>query len=131
MRRLDVWTFAIITGFSVSNATEATANQRPSFFKLPDYPTEVVDTETNLFLNPADSNALFDPNKLEIIGLGSANEIDYAFISSERDIFYVKNGDEILPDVLVQNINVPQGIVEIEYKGRSIMMSNNNASVNK
>ena len=128
MRHLDVWTFAIITGFYVSGATEATANQRPSFFKLPDYPTEVVGTEANLFLNPIDSDELFDPNKLGIIGLGSANEVDYAFISSERDVFYVKNGEEILPDVFVQSINVSQGVVEINYKGRSIMVSTNNAS---
>ena len=131
MRRLNVWTFAIITGFSVSNATEVIANQRPSFFKLPDYPTEIVGTESNLFLNPTDSDELFDPNKLGIIGLGSADEVDYAFISSEQDVFYVKNGDEILPDVFVQNINVSQGVVEIDYKGRSIMMSTNNASAEK
>ena len=132
MRRLILWSCTIFTACSVSNATAAIANPEvPSFFKLPNYPTENVGTEANLFLNPKDSDALFDPNELGIIGLGSADDVDYAFISSKKEVFYVKNGDEILPDIYVKSINLLEGIVEVEYRGRLIVLSASNPTIDK
>ena len=116
------WVFIACSPASI--ATEVDSERlKPIFFEVPDYATEIVNTKSNLFLNPENSTVIFNPEKIGVIGVGSAGNIDYAFISNEKRVVYVTSGEELLPGVIVRNIDPPNKIVELDYGGKIFIIS--------
>ena len=132
MRRLTFCFWLIIAGTSASTATELNQDEvRPVFFGLPDYTTKIVKNKSNLFLNPEESLETFDPSKIKIIGIGSAGDINYAFISNSGRVAYVTSGHELLKDVYVENVSILEKTVELSYKGKLYALNIDNSSKDK
>ena len=104
---------------------------QPTFFELPDYTTEITNEQSNLFLNPEDSLSLFDPSKISIIGIGSADDVNYAFVSNSKKVSYVTSGEEMLPGVFIQNISPANNTVKLTYKGKVYSLSIDNPSIDR
>ena len=124
MRNLISCFWVFIACSPASIATEVDSGKlKPIFFEVPDYETELVNIKSNLFLNPENSTVIFNPEKIGVIGVGSAGDIDYAFISNDTRVVYVTSGDEILPGVIVRNIDPPKKLVELDYGGKVFIIT--------
>ena len=58
-----------------------------------------------------------------VIGVGSAGDIDYAFISNEKRVVYVTSGQELVPGVIVKNIDPLEKLVELDYGGKVFIIT--------
>ena len=132
VRQLIFLVWMVIAGNSASIATEDEIKKlQPTFFELPDYTTEITNEQSNLFLNPEDSLSLFDPSKISIIGIGSADDVNYAFVSNSKKVSYVRSGEEMLPGVFIQNISPANNTVKLTYKGKVYSLSIDNPSIDR
>ena len=132
MRNLIICFSFFIACSSASIATEIDSEEaKPIFFEVPDYTTEIVNTKSNLFLNPENSTVVFNPDKIDVIGVGSAGDTDYAFILNDKRVVYVTSGEEIIPGVIVRNIDPPKNLVELDYNGKVFIITQDSNMINQ